>query len=260
MSTPSHFENLEERRLLSVSLRDGTLTIIGTRRHDVIEVYVSGPQHHRELIIDDNRKAFSFDPAKVKKVRIDTGRGDDYVFYSFFLPRTPATNIPVPLHSVSDDAPATLSGGDGDDTLWGNAGADLLVGGKGDDYLVGGAGNDTLDGGDGGDNLDGSDGNDEVVGGMGDDWLEGGFGNDTLTGDVGRDSLRGDQGDDVLEGGPGGDHLDGGDGLDRVFGNRGNDSFMSTDPGRQRRDKEAGEGIFDPPQPVSPVFIDRVEV
>ena len=38
-------ESLEPRRHFSVTLKDGVLTIIGTRRHDTIEVYVSGRQH-----------------------------------------------------------------------------------------------------------------------------------------------------------------------------------------------------------------------
>jgi Ca2+-binding RTX toxin-like protein len=253
MSHSIHIETLEQRRHLSVAIKDGVLTIIGTRHHDTIEVYVSGPQHHRELIIDDDRKAFSFDPAQVKKVRIDTGQGDDNVFYSFFPPRNSETLIPIPLRSVSFDAPATIHGGDGNDTLIGNAGADSLDGADGNDLLQGAEGNDTLDGGAGQDQILGQDGNDVIRGGDGNDHLSGGMGNDTLQGDVGHDDLSGDQGDDVLEGGPSGDHLDGGDGLDRVFGNRGNDIFLSTDPGRQRRDLEPGEGIFDPPQPLSAI-------
>ncbi|MGI8605381.1 MAG: calcium-binding protein [Verrucomicrobiales bacterium] len=87
-------------------------------------------------------------------------------------------------------APASLSGGLGNDhlgggqnhdTLAGDAGADVLTGNGGNDQLNGGADFDLLDGGADNDILAGGDFADILIGGPGGDQLDGGTGNDSAS-------------------------------------------------------------------------------
>jgi Ca2+-binding RTX toxin-like protein len=93
--------------------------------------------------------------------------------------------------SVAFTAPATISGGSGDDQIRSGDGADTLAGGEGDDEISGGGGSDTIAGDAGNDHIQGRDGNDD---------LHGGDGGDTINGDSGDDHIDGDSGDDFLNG------------------------------------------------------------
>jgi len=68
----------------------------------------------------------------------------------------------------SETAPATLSGGAGNDSIYGGSGADSISGDEGNDGIFGGYGNNTLYGGFGNDFISGS------------GWLNGGEGNDYI--------------------------------------------------------------------------------
>ncbi len=99
------------------------------------------------------------------------------------------------IGSPIDDA---INGSQGNDTLSGEAGDDFLRGGKGNDLISGGVGNDILNGNLGDDTLNGDAGNDFLRGGKGNDVLIGGDGNDILIGDSGNNTLTGGAGADIF--------------------------------------------------------------
>ncbi|MEG4284050.1 peptidylprolyl isomerase [Microcoleus sp. A006_D1] len=99
------------------------------------------------------------------------------------------------IGSPIDDA---INGSQGNDTLSGEAGDDFIRGGKGNDLISGGVGNDILNGNLGDDTLNGDAGNDFLRGGRGNDVLIGGDGNDILVGDIGSDTLTGGAGADIF--------------------------------------------------------------
>ena len=249
MTTRALFEPLEQRQHLSATLKDGTLTITGTRRSDDYLIYVINRSSPNGLVIVVNhRQTLNFDPAKVSRMHIDLGKGDD--------------NVNFTISHVGDvlllpaDIPVTVHGGAGNDTLSGSGADDLLDGGDGNDQLYPQAGNNTVLGGAGNDRIDVYQGNNVLRGGAGDDTIIArGNGNNTIFGDTGNDSLIGGDGNDFISGGPGADTLDGSGGYDRLFGNRGDDSFIdAADSPRQRRDLQPGERVFIP-KPVDPIVI-----
>jgi Ca2+-binding RTX toxin-like protein len=160
---------------------------------------------------------------------------------------------------ATDDIPAIIIGGSGDDTLTSGSGDDTLDAGGGSDTLSGGAGNDTLEGGAGLDTMAGGAGNDTYYADQADDiiteaesegrdlvfastdftlaanvedlafWVPGalnGTGNAVGNGLYGTGEanvLSGLGGDDVLTGYGGADHLIGGEGSDRLDGGAGDD-------------------------------------
>jgi Ca2+-binding RTX toxin-like protein len=246
MKTPATLEPLEQRRLLSVTLSDGLLTITGTRRSDHYEVYVGNRSSADGLVVVvNNRKLLHFDPAKIKKIKVDLGLGNDEVSFD---------DTPYFGH-LSVDVPVTVRGGAGNDTLSGSSRSDLLDGGDGDDGLYPQGGNNTVLGGAGNDRIDPGEDDNLLHGGSGDDFIIARAGNDTVYGDNGHDTLYGGNGDDILMGGSGADTLDGGSGDDRIYGNRGDDSFIDvSDSPRQRKDFQPGERTFTPP-PVDQITI-----
>jgi Ca2+-binding RTX toxin-like protein len=195
-----HIDPLERRELLTVTLTNGHLAILGTSANDQITVsrsktkvtvtektvQVSGNQTIITLL---GKKSFAI--SAVDQVFIQTGDGDDTVSL------TGSKTNPFSF-------PATLDGGNGLDRLTGGAGADRLVGGPGNDRLTGGAGNDTLIGDAGGDRLYGNDGNDQLFGGADADQLTGGNGSDLFDGGLANDRFYADDGvagNDTLRGG-----------------------------------------------------------
>jgi FG-GAP-like repeat/RTX calcium-binding nonapeptide repeat (4 copies)/FG-GAP repeat len=134
------------------------------------------------------------------------------------------------------NAPATLTGGDGNDIISGSF--------TGRNYLYGDAGNDTLRSGEFAIGLlHGGIGNDSLLGAISDDYLDGGAGNDILYGEFlgtlgDDDTLSGGAGNDTLYGGEdyydrnGGyfnqssDYLDGGSGQNVLYGGGGNDNYL----------------------------------
>jgi Ca2+-binding RTX toxin-like protein len=124
-------------------------------------------------------------------------------------------------------APATVSGGDGNDAIVTGWGDDVIDGGDGHDHIFTNSGDDVLIGGDGGDRLEGGNGNDTLEGNDGSDTLYGGQGNDLLVGGDENDRLEGGNGEDTLDGGDGDDHLTGGWHSDLVIGGNGSDLIMA---------------------------------
>jgi Ca2+-binding RTX toxin-like protein len=176
-------EDLEGRRLLSVSLSGGVLTVTGTAGADRIELQKRADDG--ELRVDDNGRETDFALSGVTKIVVLGGGGNDWIEYS---------------------------GRDGGLAVPGS-----LDGGKGHDTIQGGLGNDTIIGGPGNDRMQGKAGNDHISGGNGTDYLEGAAGNDVLKGDAGNDALYGNNGNDTLHGGAGVDVLRGGGGTNSLF-------------------------------------------
>ncbi|MGB7156872.1 MAG: hypothetical protein WBD40_02325 [Tepidisphaeraceae bacterium] len=132
-------------------------------------------------------------------------------------------------------AAADLSGNDGNDVVTGGNGNDLLFGGLGDDLIstgagnnlaVGGANNDQLFGGTGKDTLRGEGGDDTASGGGGDDTIEGGAGNDDLEGGADDDLILADAGADTANGGAGNDTVKGEDDNDFLIGDADDDLIL----------------------------------
>jgi Ca2+-binding RTX toxin-like protein len=215
-----HFEKLENRSLMSVSLIGPVLNIAGTPGNDAYDVSRSGST----LTVRENGVARNFYAPLVLSIAGNLGDGHD----SFTI--DPAIGLPI-----------TLDGGSGNDTIRAGAGPDRVQGNAGDDRIYGGGGNDILDGAVsgaigfqlGGDTLYGEGGNDTLYapdngkgvlfGGDGDDQLVGYAGNDTLAGEAGNDVMSGGQGNDYLYGSFGNDIMSGDGGADRLFGDDGDD-------------------------------------
>jgi Ca2+-binding RTX toxin-like protein len=200
-------EALETRRLYSTSsLSSGVLTIDGTSGVDT--VYVS--QAVGQVLVYDGKNSNFYDVSKVKKVRIDTGAGDDTIYVG-----------------LVDNIPTTIKGGSGNDDI--NAGDE----------------NDLIDGGDGSDDIDGLGGNDYIAGGGGANDISGGKGNDTLIGGDTTDQLFGGEGNDLLDGGLGADAIYGNEDIDTVtYASRTAPVYvdLSDALGEQADDGQAGEG------------------
>jgi len=230
-------ETLDSRRMLSATLADtGMLSIVGTRRHDRINIALDA-NDAQKLNVRVNRESYQFNLSGITSgVSISSGRGNDRINIA-------ETNGAITLDftinaGAGKDRIITASGddsinagagndrvwaGNGDDVVNGRQGRDVLSGGEGEDQIDGGAGKDDLLGGDdddvliggaGNDRIDGEDGDDCAFGGRGDDKLDGGEGDDDLYGGVDDDTLAGDNGDDLIDGDTGDDELQGGDGSD----------------------------------------------
>jgi Ca2+-binding RTX toxin-like protein len=181
-------EHLEHRRLMSVSVSGGRLTISGTGGSDRIDV----DQNATTIFVREQREQASvvLTPvlaSLVNRIRITGSSGHDRITLS-----------------ASVRVGADVSGDTGNDTISGSPRNDTLRGGGGDDSISGNSGDDRIEGGTGHDNLAGNSGNDNVGGNDGNDTVSGGFGRDTLVGGSGNDRLFAkDFMDDVVDGGTG---------------------------------------------------------
>jgi Ca2+-binding RTX toxin-like protein len=244
-------EQLEPRRLFSVTLENGVLTITGTAQSDRIIVYspaafdfllpslnvkVMRYRAGTTQVVQASRKTFHFDYSTGLQTVIESRGGDDQ----------------VEVWPSSRLALAVVNTGAGDDTFVGGAtmtrvhlgdGNDMMSLGQnssvghyrafgqgGDDTIIGTARQDVLDGGDGDDYINGNDLSDMIRGGAGNDILQGEGSNaygwlDWILGGEGDDELYGRLGNDTLEGGAGADALFGGQGMDRVYGLAGDDDL-----------------------------------
>jgi len=161
------FQPLESRRLLSVTLEAGVLTVTGTDAADQLGVGRSATM----IVVNDNGTSSEWDPAQVQSIVVNGLGGNDQV--------TVVRPVGKPL---------TANGGEGDDALRGSAGRERFLGDAGADRLFGGGGGDQLDA--------GAD-NDTVVGGPGADRMLGGTGNDRFDAvDRDRDLVDGGEGED----------------------------------------------------------------
>jgi len=139
MNTPT-FEQLEGRRMMSVSLTKSVLTITGTNKTDTIYVQpING-----KMEVEFNGKVVSrFAMSKLKQVRILGLKGDDSI----------GATLP-------SNMTAWIDGGKGNDVISAGEGNDTVFGGDGDDIIHGNGGNDSVNGGRGVDHMDGGDGDD----------------------------------------------------------------------------------------------------
>lgn len=157
-------ERLESRRLLSVTLERGVITILGTTGADSVEVADGAPEENLIKIVYN---AQQFDFPRDQVVRIDASLSDGP---DLFI----AGSIDIPVHVKGGRGNDSLSGGDANDTLLGEGGFDYVFGRAGDDSLVGGIQNDL------------------IIGGIGDDWIvpySFGTGDDTISGGAGFDTI-----------------------------------------------------------------------
>jgi len=240
--------------LASISLANGTVTVVGSPSDDIIVVSASNGET-TDITINPGQPEKVFQrvlDSQINEIRVFAGDGNDSVFSSSFFPmRVSGQNGDDVLNGgFGNDV---INGNDGDDRIVGKAGDDTLYGSVGVDEIFGGNGNDVIRGGDGADRLFGHDGDDRIFGesgvdfiggGGGDDTIYGGqdldnlygndgadeiygeLGNDRIYGGNGDDLLLGDIGNDRLVGGPGDDYLNGGAQADTVFGNLGSDTFV----------------------------------
>ena len=256
----SFFEPLENRQMMSATLKNGVLTVEGTDLANVIAV----SQDKSSVRVNEDGKVTTFAVGSVKSVVVNARGGNDQI-----LGRT---NLQKPM---------TLRGGDGNDTLVGGAKGDTFEGGAGQDRadfshrnqnfnislddvandgatddtgaviekdnvksdvedLKTGNGNDLLRGsgaanvlgaGNGLDTVYGMGGNDTIgVAGRTlyePDTVYGGDGDDTIQtfGSVARLTAYGEAGNDRINGTAANDTLDGGEGSDTIAGGDGADSI-----------------------------------
>src|SRR4051794_37624361 len=112
----SRLESLEVRRLLSSSVSNGILQIIGPGGGAKIDVTLAGTK----IKVNEHTGSIkSYDKSSVKGITADLKGGNDQI-------------------SISDSitVPTTLNGGSGDDMLKGGGGKDNLLGGDGKDALI----------------------------------------------------------------------------------------------------------------------------
>ena len=242
-------ETLEPRRLLSVSLENGVLTVLGTPEAETITVYYARMGTSEEYVVAGSAGGGRFPAADVRVVAVRAFGGDDSVDLAIadvVFPAAIGFFGPVLV-------PARVDGGLGDDVIYGGASRDMISAGFGNDRVLGTEGDDWLDGGWGNDVLTGGDGNDYVSGGLGNDVVAGSAGDDRLNGGPGddhvgaRDGMPGspdvEVGNDLLIGGAGEDRLAGGPGDDRIFGGTGRDHFSRIDQPSEWLDKTPDEPV-----------------
>ncbi len=168
-------ELLESRRLLSVTLEAGVLTVTGTEQADQLAVGRSTTM----IVVNDNGTSSEWDPAQVQSIVVNALGGNDQV------------GVMRPVMK-----PLTANGGAGDDALRGSHGREKLNGEAGNDRLFGGGGGDALDGGADNDTFVGGAGPDRMLGGDGDDRFDAvDRDQDLLDGGAGEDSARVNRGD-----------------------------------------------------------------
>ena len=167
-------EPLESRTLLSVSLDNGTLSIVGTDAADYITVRLA--RDKSQLKVGMNGQITFFNKADVTAINIDAGAGND--------------NVLIYETGGTIEAPATILGGAGNDGIQGGGGNDLLEGGDGNDSILGGRGDDLVEGGAGSDTLLSSSGKDSLDGGEGDDVIIKSGDDDSVIASAGNDQVK----------------------------------------------------------------------
>jgi len=179
-------ESLEGRRLLSVAapivhaaLRGHALFVVGTPGDDVIDVGLvpaAGGDVAHIAVYGTNGvtpSAFSFPAARVRRVIVMAGAGNDTVDTTN---ASTSFAVNLPAGAVALNVPVVIAGGAGNDVLFGSSQNDTINGGPGNDAISGGAGDDLLLGGPGADGINGGAGDDRIVGGPGaDDFLTSDF-------------------------------------------------------------------------------------
>ena len=156
------FERLESRRLMSATLLDNVVRVLGTEAADRIRIEQQG-----DLLAVIERSARStFPVADLVRVEAAGLAGDDRILAS---PR-----LMLPCYFFGGDGNDRISAGGADDILDGQEGNDVVSGRGGNDRLRGWTGDDRLLGGPGNDAFYDRDGRDLVDGGPGADgaWVD----------------------------------------------------------------------------------------
>ena len=213
---------------LSVTMRDGVLTVMGTNQNDWIELDQGAAAG--EVVVknigDGEASAFT----GVKAVVVSGKGGNDRLAVAPGL--IGLNGGPIDVVAKGGGGDDHLTGGDGNDTLKGGRGNDRLEGEGGDDRLIGGAGDDAMTGGAGLDRLLGGRGNDQLEGGDDNDRLSAGGGSNVLSGGTGFDRLRGGRGGNEF-------YADAGD----LFFTRPNDQFREVSSSQDRPILSTDEGV-----------------
>jgi Ca2+-binding RTX toxin-like protein len=224
-------EAMEPRRMLSASITDGELLVIGDTPGGQINVWADAIYVH--TVADGQHDVFV--TPLVKSIRVHSYDAGVITIGS----NLPVSDVEVEgsykndMILIGDTPGVTVMGGSGNDFINGGSLADHLSGGIGDDTVNGGGGDDTILGDDivGYATADKS-GNDLLHGGTGKDTLYGGAYVDELYGDQGEDSLHGGDHADFMEGGADNDVMDGresynkGSYSDHMVAGHGDDSFI----------------------------------
>src|SRR4051812_20679546 len=111
-----HFDELEARRLMSITLnRHNVITVADTRRSDTITVSLKAGDSTKLIVTESNRQGtvvHEFVAADVNRMNIAGGQGDD-------LFRVDQTNgvINMPLAIFGGSGRNTLIGGNGPDNI-----------------------------------------------------------------------------------------------------------------------------------------------
>lgn len=219
-------ESLEARRLMSVNLVSGVLTITGTNNQDTYEVYQVNGSPTLIHVVENGNDLSSAAWTGTAVTRIDIsllGDSDSAtVQISTAMGRDPITETTRIYGGDGDDA---LNGGPFADTIYGDAGNDSVFGHGDNDILYGGyGGNDSVEGGNGNDLMYG--GNPAINNEGQADTMHGGEGNDTLWAEGGHDvDVQGGNGNDLVYGGDGDDSLEGNDNADTIYAGFGNDTI-----------------------------------
>src|SRR6185503_7882262 len=116
-------EPLEQRVLLSASLKSGTLKVNGTNGSDVISIAL----RNHKYTVTINAVAQNFNPKSVRSLIVRGNTGNDRITLS------------GPIKATT-----TVNADEGNDTIQGSNGPEQLVGGLGDDSIRGGNGDDTI--------------------------------------------------------------------------------------------------------------------
>lgn len=146
-------EQLEERRLLSVSLSEGVLTITGTSGADRIDVW-NEANNGKSLHATVNNVDKTFQIGKVNEIVINSLAGSDTVYGGGAGDALPGIDLVLNGGTGNDfllgsASHATVRGGGGNDTIIGGKGFNTLIAGSGDDKLIAGHAGDVLVGGTG---------------------------------------------------------------------------------------------------------------
>ena len=147
-------ELLESRTLLSISLDQGVLSVLGTGGRDNITFSLKSGDSST-LVATCNSQRAEYAVSSITRLQAYGFRGDDSIS---------ATGLSIPV------------------AFYGGAGNDTLVGGSGNDILSGDGGNNLLMGNGGNNRLLGGLGNDRIIGGLGNDTIRGGGGEDVING------------------------------------------------------------------------------
>ncbi|MGA2232017.1 MAG: calcium-binding protein [Tepidisphaeraceae bacterium] len=254
--TSAAIETLEQRRLLSVSVINGVLTVADghrpTARHIVINIDATTGDYD----VVDNGVSQEFPAAGIDCFSISGGQSANFIEINATFPDQANLNL-IQGGPQGDTIIGGASGhelifsGNGDDSIEARGPDEFISGENGADTIVAGPGPETIDGGNGNDSVQlgsgheiatAGNGRDTLIGGKGHDSLVGGAGSDkimvtsstafdTLVAGTGSSTLIANFGHDSLDGSGGGnDLLDGLSGFDTVRGATGNlgmDSILS---------------------------------